>query len=1082
GKTFQLVFEYILLLMENPYNYKHILAVTFTNKATNEMKSRILEQLHLLASYKTSQYLPVIQKKLALSEEIIRKKARLVLKNILHDYKRFSINTIDTFTQRVIKAFNREMGISPYFTLELDSSLVLDEAVDSLLSKIDNDKKLLKWLVKFSEEKIKDNQSQRIEEDIKSLGKELFVEKFQVFFPEKNDSSYTRKNLNEFKKELDQTISKFEAVIKKKGIKGVEIMSANSLEVDDFSGKSRGMGAFFVKRSNGDPLIINKTIETASEEIEKWYTKTNIKKEHIHDVVKNYLQALLQDILNFYQNNSSEYFTAIVVKKQLRMLGILTDLKEEIKTLHHEKGVLQISDSNLLLSKIIGDSESPFIYEKIGNYYKYFMLDEFQDTSSLQWKNFKPLITNSLSEGNKNLLVGDVKQSIYRWRNSDWDILANQINSDFPNFTPDEISLKYNWRSDKNIIDFNNQVVDELKKSFENFLFEEISTDESSEYKLKFSAIYKNFRQEPGNPKSKNPGFSGINFLPKIEFVENSTKLLIEQVKQLQNNGLKASEIAILIRKNKEGTIIINEFLAAAKLKENSGFNLSVLSNESLFLHASKGVLFVTNIIDLLIDPENKITKAALLNFWFTWLKPELGKLGIQTDMTNNYQSENSSTNSDTDNWQLNENFETIFDDELNQLIANVKEKILLSSLDETLTQICDSFNLFKIETELPFLQTLIDQAGQLKTSFSNDLSNFLFWWNEKGFKTSVNVNEEVDSIRLLTIHKSKGLEFKAVLIPFLNWNSSWTGNMAPTLWCKPETAPFNRFPLLPVKAGSNLVNTLFQKEYFEEKANSFIDTMNLVYVAFTRAKSVLIVNCENPEKPKNSKKTGPGKSINELLKYSLEQSSLQEQFNNCWNHDHTIFQFGEMPFFVSEENISNSVQIKNYQFSDFSDRIKLRLNSEDFLTQGEKNRSVKNIGKLVHEILSGIETINDVEWACKKAFSEGKINKTELENIQYSLTENLKNPKIQPWFNGSYQVLNERSLLSNDKVLRPDRIMISGEKAIVVDYKLGEKKSENYKRQVTRYSKKILETGFKKVDGYLWYINKNEVEKVCEY
>jgi hypothetical protein len=188
------------------------------------------------------------------------------------------------------------------------------------------------------------------------------------------------------------------------------------------------------------------------------------------------------------------------------------------------------------------------------------------------------------------------------------------------------------------------------------------------------------------------------------------------------------------------------------------------------------------------------------------------------------------------------------------------------------------------------------------------------------------------------------------------------------------------------------------------------------------------------------------------------------------------------MPFFVSEENISNSVQIKNYQFSDFSDRIKLRLNSEDFLTQGEKNRSVKNIGKLVHEILSGIETINDVEWACKKAFSEGKINKTELENIQYSLTENLKNPKIQPWFNGSYQVLNERSLLSNDKVLRPDRIMISGEKAIVVDYKLGEKKSENYKRQVTRYSKKILETGFKKVDGYLWYINKNEVEKVCEY
>ena len=1078
GKTFQLVVEYLLLLMENPYNYKHILAVTFTNKATNEMKSRILEQLHLLASNKPSQYLPIIQKKLSFSEEIIRKKARLVLKNILHDYNRFSVNTIDSFTQRVIKAFNREMSISPYFALELDSSLVLEEAVDRLLAKIDNDKKLLKWLVEFSEEKIKENQSQRIEEDIKSLGKELFNEKFQVFFPEKEDSNYNRKNLNEFRKELNQIIAQFEAFLKKKATEGMERIQKNGFTVDDFSYKMSGIAGFIKNTSEGKIKEPGSRVFDAEENFEKWYSKSHKHKEQIHTLVESELQPLLKETLNFHRNNSTEYYTAIAVKKQLRMLGILTDLKEEIKILLHEKGVLQISDSNLLLSKIIGDSESPFIYEKIGNYYKYFMLDEFQDTSTLQWNNFKPLVANSLSEGHKNLLVGDVKQSIYRWRNSDWNILANQINSDFPNFPPEEISLKYNWRSDKNIIEFNNTIIDELKKSFEGFLFREINCDENSGYKLKFNNIYENFKQEPGNTEVEKTGYANINFLPKEEFEENSIQLLIEQVKRLQNNGLKASEIAILIRRNKEGTKIIGEFLAAAKKEENAAFNLSVLSNESLFLHASKGVLFVIYIIELLIDPENKITKAAILHLWFTWLKPELEKLEIPLNSIKINQSENSFTNTNNGNWQLNEDFETVFEKVLNQRVEEIKQKVLLTSLDETVTQICAQFNLFKFETELPFLQTLIDQAGQLKTSFSNDLSNFLYWWNEKGYKTSVNVNEEIDSIRLLTIHKSKGLEFKAVLIPFLNWNSSWSGNMAPILWCKPENAPFNRFPLLPVKAVSDLAATSFQKEYFEEKVSSFIDTMNLVYVAFTRAKSVLIVNCENIE---NSKKSGPGKSMNGHLKYSLEHMYLQEQFSECWNDDKTVFQLGEMPVFSFGKSSSKSGQIKNYQFSDFSDRIKLRLNSENFLTTDEKNKSVKNIGKLVHEILSEIETINDVEKACKKALREGKINESELKNIRQSLKENLEKPEVTPWFDGSFKVLNERNLLTNDKILRPDRIMVSGEKAIVVDYKLGEKKSENYNRQVARYSKKLKETGSEKVEGYLWYINLNEIEKVCE-
>ena len=256
---------------------------------------------------------------------------------------------------------------------------------------------------------------------------------------------------------------------------------------------------------------------------------------------------------------------------------------------------------------------------------------------------------------------------------------------------------------------------------------------------------------------------------------------MVEQVKKLQDHGIKAAEIAILVRRNSEGDAIIKEFLKAANQPEHKAYNLSVLSNESLFLYASKGVLFVMFTIELLIDQENAITKAALLNLWMDWLKPELQQRGEYVKINN---GENLTDYTSPENEVLDEDLETKFDVELKQKIDLIKEKILLTSLDETITQICSQFGLFKLESELPFVQTLIDKSAELKTSLSNDLSNLLFWWNEKGYSTSVNVNEEVDSIRLLTVHKSKGLEFKAVLLPYLNWSTSWNGQNAPTLWC----------------------------------------------------------------------------------------------------------------------------------------------------------------------------------------------------------------------------------------------------------------------------------------------------------
>ena len=1073
GKTFQLVVEYLKLLLENPSNYKHILAVTFTNKATNEMKTRILEQLDLLANNQDSDYLPILQNN-TFSEKEIRRKAKLVLKNILHDYNRFSIKTIDSFTQRIIKSFNRELGISPNFTVELDSELILNEAVDRLLAKIDKDKKLLKWLHEYSKEKIEDNYSQRIEDDVKKLGNELFKENFQIFFPENSDSVYNRESLDNFGKELNKIKSQFETALKILGKKGVQIIENNGLSIDDFSYKKTGVAGYFSAIAEGIVKEPGTRILSAAQEVEKWYLKKHKQAAEIHNLVESELQPLLLDIIGYFDTEEQNYYTAIVVLKQLRTLGILTDLKEEIKALLHEKGILQISDSNLLLSKIIGQSDSPFIYEKTGNHYNHFMLDEFQDTSTLQWNNFKPLLVNSLSEGHKNLIVGDVKQSIYRWRNSDWKILAEQLNSDFSKTQLNNKTLLQNWRSDKNIIDFNNAIFDSLKETFENTLLREID-DEKEVFINKFRNIYDSFIQKPGKPEAKKQGFVKIQFFAEKEFKQESTHSLIEKAKQLQDQGIKASEIAILIRANKEGIPIIQEFLSAAGRVENRGYNLSVLSNESLFLHASKGVLFVMNTIELLIDSHNEIARFALLNLWIDWLKPALQKRGkivisnenqIQIDFSSNEQQ------------QLDEHFNNLFETELSAQLANVKEKILLTSLDESITQISSQFELFEIESELPFLQTLIDKAGELKISLSNDLSNLLFWWNEKGYLTSVNVNEGVDSIRLLTVHKSKGLEYKAILLPYLNWNTGWSGQNTPLLWCQPEEKPFNEFPLLPIRVGTQMEKSHFQNEYYEEKVNYIIDSFNLIYVAFTRAKSVLFINCPAP--PDNSKASG--KLMHHLLKKSLESLSTKNEFSESWNEEKTIFQFGSIPKFSDYKRKSASVAIKNYQFNDFSDKIKLRTSGEDFLVEGEKYSSIKNTGKIIHDILSEIKTQNDIEKACLNALNNSVINEVEFVKIKNKLQESLSIPEITPWFDGTYRVINERSLLTAKHILRPDRIMISGNEAIVVDYKTGDRKSESYKRQVESYAKTLKETGLKKVSGFLWYINKKEVEKVCEF
>lgn len=1042
GKTFRLVVDFLKLLMEDERNYRHILAVTFTNKATAEMKERVVEQLSFLASGKETAYKKSICEETGLSEEILSAKAGKVLENILFDYNRFAVSTIDKFTQRIIKAFNREVGITPDFQIELDSELIIDEAVDRLISSIDTNKALRLWLEDFIGEKIRNNKNFDVEKDLKNLGKELFKERLQnnladliTFF----NNPTSRKNYLEM---LNKNIYAFEKQVISLSSEIVNYYSSHGYSANDFSYKSAGVAGFLEKTAKGTipTEIKSRTLEAASSE-EKWIPKKDGKNE-LMPLITNKLKPLLIQLISYFNSHSRLYFTAKAIKNEWFTMAVLLDLNEEITNLNHEKSILPLANSNLLLKSIIDGNETPFIYEKTGNTYHHYMLDEFQDTSAMQWDNFRPLISNALSMGTSNLAVGDVKQSIYRWRNSNWNILASKIYNDFPGFEIGAVTLDHNYRSDERVVSFNNAF---FRAFVKHMAANENLAPVIEQYQPILEAIYADVEQKPVKSEIGN-GFVKIDFIEDEDnsFKDNSLEKLAGQIKLLQDNGFQAGEIAILVRTNVQGEEIVNYFLEIAHLPENERYNLKVLSNESLFLRTSPAVNFVVGTIRHLINKEDRLTKATLLQ-----LHSHLFSLEGSV-------------------WYENQNFETEFENRFKSDIIQLEQVILTSSIDEILIRICEKFGLFNLAPALPFLQALIDKAAEIRKKMTNDLSNFLLWWNEHGQSESVQINEEVDAVRLLTIHKSKGLEFKAVLIPFFNWKIG--ENRQNIIWCTPHETPFSDAPLVPLSFGSALEKTIFSSDYYHEYFDIVIDNLNLAYVAFTRARSVLMVNVPQ----KNTKS-----NIGFYLEKALIEITEEASFEPTWKTGNLVFETGKLS--VSEMKEIPEVPRENisWHFTPFDNRLKLRTDNDDFIEVLTDGKTRKNLGKIIHHILSEIKIATDFDLALEKASLSGELQPTELEKVKSEVSNMLNHPVAQNWFNGSYEIYNEKQLLTPFNIFRPDRIMVRNNEALVVDFKSGTIKESIYKEQVRRYCQTLIESGITDVTGYLWYLTTNEIEKV---
>ena len=1050
GKTFRLVTEYLKMALKAETRYRNILAVTFTNKATAEMKERIISQLHLLAKGEDSAYKKILIEETGLSVDALTQKASELLHNILFDYHRFAVSTIDSFTQKIIKSFNREVGINPNYQIELDNQVIVNESVDRIISTIGLNKKLQHWFEQFIDEKIRNNKNFDIEKDLKSLGTELFKETVQNRILDLQAFFHLKDNSKVYLEKLDSLIYTFEGALKKKAQEIVDIYIGNSFTADDFSYKNAGVAGFLERIAAGviPDNMSSRTLDAANSD-DKWITGNGGKAE-LRQLVHQKLNPALNRLVEYFFNNSSRYFTAKAIKSEWYTMAVLMDLYEEISRLNREREVLPLASSNLLLKSIIDGNETPFIYEKTGTTLHHFMLDEFQDTSVIQWDNLKPLIANSLGTGNENLVVGDVKQSIYRWRNSSWDILAHQVVHDFPGHKVPVVTLSTNYRSKLNIVTFNNRF---FRKLSDQVMSGENIQPVSDQYRPFLENIYSDIEQQP--KPEETGGFIRAELITgdSSDYPQMSLQKLVEQVKFLQDNGYKASEMAILVRTNMQGADIVQGFLDAARLPENEGYNLRVISGESLFLRASIAVNFIVHIIKHLSDKENRLYKVTLVQLLKNLNQPDAlcGSINDPDDSVSTL-------------GQFDAEFETIIAPQ----IQDLEKQILTLGIDEMIIQICHQFNLFEISSEIPYIQALIDKTAEIRKKLVNDPSGFLAWWNEAGYKESLKINENADAIRILTIHKSKGLEFEVVMMPFLNWKLTESkGNI---LWCHPDTDPFNLAPLVPVSFNNGLRNTLFREDYYLELFNQIIDNLNLIYVAFTRARSALLLNL--PEKSSRD-------SIASYILTSLEMMR-QETPDQCVQNDESVvIEMGTVGEVKPAQKDKKSPEAVKWHFTPFSERLRLRSESDDFLQLLEEGKTSRNTGNVIHAILAAIRVADDIEPALVRAAQEKMIQVQDLEILRQKLVSITEHPLGRNWFSGRFTILNETEILTPSHIYRPDRIMVQGQNAIVIDFKSGVLKKKNHQVQVSEYIQVLKDTGFQQVDGYLWYLSTNEIEEV---
>ena len=1080
GKTYQLTKDYIQLLFkaQRAGAHRRILAVTFTNKATDEMKSRILKELHALSKGEKSDYRADLMAEFKLDEEAVNRKSKSILTNILHDYSSFSISTIDRFFQQVIRAFARDIGVHGGYNLELDTDSMREQSVDNLfldLGKSEN-KQLLTWLTAYAEERIEQSEHWNVRNDINDLGKEIFKESYQHKAEETNTKLHDREFLTAYKKSLSSIKTDFETQLKSTAEEALTLIGQQGLNTEDFKGGSRSAMKRLENFATGETKVTD-TFFSIAEDVANAYTKTT-PKDKIAKIEKLYaegLQKQLSLLVELLKVDIILYNTASMVLKHINTLGIMSDLAIQIKKLSEEQNAMLISDTNLWLNKIIDNSDAPFVYEKAGIHIDNFMIDEFQDTSVLQWKNFHPLMANSLSAGNFNLVVGDVKQSIYRWRNSDWKLLDEKILTEFRGDEIYEVPLETNWRSDANIIDFNNAFFFHAAEILQSKLNESLNPalplyPHLQSFTQKITHAYQNIHQQK-SPKA-GIGRVQLNFIDTDESEDKwktqSLNKLPSVLENLQHQGYRPNDIAILVRTNGEEQDVIRKLLNFKTTPEaKPDICYDIMGNEGLLVGGAASIRFILGVLKLFVN-SNDMIQRTIVNYEYA--KGKSGK------------SESDALNAAFVNVpEAFEGISPLFTEEENTSLLQLKH----SSIFDMVEHIVTLFNIGNWHSEAVFIQAFQDLVFKFTTSKTADLNSFLKWWEKSGVKQCISTPDNQSAIRIMTVHKSKGLDFKVVIMPFCDWElDKRKGNSKDILWCQPSTVPFNALPLLPIEYNNTLKDTIFSEYYLDEQMHRYIDNLNVAYVAFTRAKHELI--CFAPAPKKEIESLDKVNSLSALLLCCMEQQVPVEKdiisLKSSFNKANMTFTLGSSakPFYSDEIRKTEQNTITTYPSVSSNSRLHLHHQSLDYWLENQNLKdSQLNYGLIMHDVLRNITLKTDQAKAINELILSGRISEDEGTTVAKELENFWALPGVNEWFESDAKVMNEATILMpSGNQYRPDRVVIKGEEAVIVDYKFGETENPKYKSQVRNYMNLVAEMGYQ-VTGYVCYISLKKVEKV---
>ncbi len=1045
GKTYRLAYNYVRDVIWQPMLFRHILAVTFTNKATEEMKSRILKEIHLLATGKKSNYLSDLQGELSLTEVEIRRRARRVQSAILHDYSHFTVLTIDKFFQRILHAFIQELGIDLNYTVELESASVLQRSVDALIERIVSDPALKSWLEEFARERIEEHEGWDLRRDILKLGGELFKEGNRSALK----AACSKQELEQIVEGATREMQRTKALFKELGMQGVRRIEAAGLTIDDFSyGRSGGANYLFVAAA-GEVTEPKVRARKCAASTEGWMTKSKSKE---HGALLHELQPLMARLCDHYDRHISDWNSTLLLKEHYRTFALMADLYGEVQRLWKEENTMLLSETKNILSALIGQNKSPFIYEKVGNRYDRYFIDEFQDTSEREWLNFLPLLEDALAHrsqlthddepepGHPVLLVGDIKQSIYRWRGGDWRILGQKAAKALPGAEIE--AMQHNYRSLRNVVAFNNEAIERVVHACNNRLSEKLtqsglSSTARAELDNTLLRAYESHRQT-ARKKSLHEGYISIE-----TYTEEPP--LVQRLCEVLDRGYRPCDVMILTRSRSEGARAAHTLLDFKRSNRNPHHRFEVMTQDALRIDASPLCNFLIATLYLTVDPEDTIRRAI-----------------------------------------CNQLLDRPFDTPLSEHEREQLRAWRLLPPEEAFARIVEHYRLNDKRDQIAYLQALHEQIIHFSAGRVVDIPLFLAWWEEHGAKRSLSVEQSSDTIEITTIHTAKGLEKPVILIPYCSWSlePKSTGEVPNIIWAEAD-GTLGKAGCVPVKYRSEMASSQFSEAYYRELVYSYVDNINLLYVALTRAAEQLHIFI--PES-----RQGVGAFLWEGIERMGEEAHLGPLKGSCRTVEcgerctFGVFEGPEPP--KGEEQDQTDVEhltLNRYPCTLPAPQLKFP-HSKHREHDGQVEFSPRNFGILMHRLFEKATNRTDLFAGIERMCDQALLSHSDAEELHKEIERALTDARVASWFDEKWdRVLSERDIIApilTDKTIeikRPDRVMIKGKHAVVVDYKFGDRQAASHRKQLARYMELLGQMGYSKVEGWLWYVRQGRTEKV---